>query len=185
MGIRTDLNKVEGERSRLRSKRAYPSVGRLMLVAAPSLGLALALYVGLSHVPAVTHAVTDATAGAVGLILRSLGTGVSVRGSVLDMTSVQFVVAPECTPLAPVMLLAGAMVAFPIHWRAKLFGVLLGALVLNALNLVRIVSLVYVGIYVPQWLEVAHAVVGQGAMILAGVLVFLWWMRGSVREVHE
>ena len=82
------------------------------------------------------------------------------------------------------MLLAGAMLAFPASWQAKLTGIILGALVLSAMNLVRMVSLVYIGLYVPQWLEVAHLLVWQSVMILAGILVWLLWLGRVTRGVR-
>jgi len=148
---------------------------------AASLGLALALYLTLSKLPAFTDAITSSTANATGFLLRLLGADVSVRGSLLDARSFSFIVVPDCTPLAPFMLLAGAMLAFPAPLRDKLIGLLVGAVFLSVLNLLRVMSLVYLGLYAPEWLEAMHLIVWQSAMVLAGILVFLWWMRRSVR----
>ncbi len=157
------------------------SMARVTLMVAASLGLALALYLTLSRLPTFTGAITSSTASATGFLLRLLGADVSVKGSLLNAPSFSFAVVPDCTPLAPFMLLAGAMLAFPAPLRDKLLGLLVSGIFLSVLNLVRVMSLVYVGIYAPQWLEAVHLVVWQSAMVLAGILMFLWWMRRSVR----
>lgn len=157
------------------------SMTRVTVMVAASLGLALALYLTLSKLPAFTDAITSSTANATGFLLRLLGADVSVRGSLLDARSFSFIVVPDCTPLAPFMLLAGAMLAFPAPLRDKLIGLLVGAVFLSVLNLLRVMSLVYLGLYAPEWLEAMHLIVWQSAMVLAGILVFLWWMRRSVR----
>jgi len=59
--------------------------------------------------------------------------------------------------------------------------VALGLLAIGGLNLVRLVSLFYVGTYMPQHLDVAHLVVWQGVMVLSVVVLWLYWVQRSAR----
>ncbi len=159
-------------------------MARMALVVAASLGLTLVFYILLSRIPTLSLAITTATARVTGLALTALGIEVSVQGPLLEAPGFSFEIVPDCTPLAPIMLLAGAILAFPATWRAKLNGIILGALVLGALNLIRTVSLVYIGLHTPQWLEIAHLVVWQSAMIMSGILVWLFWLKSCTRGLH-
>ncbi|MBI2166444.1 MAG: hypothetical protein HYU29_08620 [Chloroflexi bacterium] len=148
----------------------------MVLVAAASLGLFLVLYFLLIRVTAVSEAITSVTARVTGVALAGVGAGVTVKGPVLQMGSLQFVVIPDCTPLGPIMLLTGAILAFPAPVGSKLIGILLGALLLSSLNLLRVINLVYVARLAPQWLDMAHLVIWQSVMILAGIVFWMVWI---------
>lgn len=84
-----------------------------------------------------------------------------------------------CTALIPVLLLSAAMFAWPATWNWRLKGVLLGSLLLIGVNQLRIVSLVWLGVEVPSWFDVAHH--GIWPLLLIGITAAYWygWTRLS------
>jgi len=70
---------------------------------------------------------------------------------------------------------AAAVLAFPAGWRQRLIGFLLGFLGIQVLNLIRVVSLVWIGRHRPALFDSSHTVIWQSAVVLFGVLIFLFW----------
>ncbi|MSQ13004.1 MAG: hypothetical protein EXR47_02455 [Dehalococcoidia bacterium] len=84
--------------------------------------------------------------------------------------------------MPPIALLLGPIIAFPSSPRSKLTGAVLGIISLNVLNLVRVMSLVYIGTHFPDAIDLAHEVIWQAGMILATVVFWLVWLQRSRRE---
>ena len=72
------------------------------------------------------------------------------------------------------LLLAGVF-AFPASWRAKLVGAAAGVTLLMVLNLIRIISLFYIGVYWPKMFETAHIEVWQALFVGLTLLLWLGW----------
>ena len=64
---------------------------------------------------------------------------------------------------------------FPAPWRRRLAGLVAGLLAIQALNLVRVVSLFWIGAHRPALFSASHTVLWQSAVVLASVLLFLFW----------
>ena len=60
--------------------------------------------------------------------------------------------------------------------KAKAFGAALGLVALTLVNLVRIISLFLIGSAYPEYLEVAHLLVWQTAIILFAIVLWLLWV---------
>ena len=80
-----------------------------------------------------------------------------------------------CNGLETIYIFFAGVLAFPAPWGRKLWGLLLGFLAIQLLNVVRIVSLFYIGVYFPEHFEDSHVVVWQAIVILFGVALFLLW----------
>ena len=82
-----------------------------------------------------------------------------------------------CNGVEAVIILFAAIFAFPAPIKHKLIGFLIGFLMIQGLNLVRIVSLFYMG----QWNQVAfewfHLYLWQALIILDALVVWLIWLR--------
>ena len=82
-----------------------------------------------------------------------------------------------CNGVEAVIILFAAIFAFPAPVKHKLIGFLIGFFAIQALNLVRIVSLFYLG----QWNQVAfewfHLYLWQALIILDALVVWLIWLR--------
>ncbi|MDR0248034.1 MAG: exosortase H, partial [Burkholderiales bacterium] len=67
--------------------------------------------------------------------------------------------------------------AFPAPWKHKILGVLSGFVAVQALNVVRVISLFYLGQWNETAFEWAHLYVWQALIMLDVLIVFLIWIR--------
>jgi exosortase H (IPTLxxWG-CTERM-specific) len=108
-------------------------------------------------------------------ILNLFGAGTEAHGSLITGNDFSFRLIPECTSMIFTAMFASAVLAFPSERGAKLTGMVMGAAALFLINLVRIISLFYIGSAFPSFLEVAHLFLWQILMILAALGLWLFW----------
>lgn len=112
-------------------------------------------------------------------IISAFDADVSASGKVIRSTVNGFAVSiePGCNGVEAVIILFAAVFAFPAPFRYKLLGFGVGFLAIQALNLVRIISLFYLG----QWSMTAfkwfHLYLWQALIILDALVVWLVWLR--------
>ena len=82
-----------------------------------------------------------------------------------------------CNGVEAVLILVSAVLAFPAPWRHKLAGIGLGFVAIQALNLVRIVSLYYLQRWNTVWFEWFHLYLWQALIILDALVFWLIWLR--------
>ena len=140
-----------------------------------SLGLALTVYFGFLAGGPIRW-VGEWTASSTSSVLNLLGASTTANGTILSSSGFAANIVVECTAIGPLLLFMGAVLAFPSNLKAKGFGLLLGAVVLTVVNLVRIVSLFWIGESFPQYLDVAHLLVWQTAMIIIAIVLWLGWV---------
>jgi len=116
------------------------------------------------------------TAQLTGSVLRILGTHVEVSGTAVSSADFSMMIVHECTAIVPMVILLCAVLAYPSRIRQKLVCLAIGLPILFLLNLLRTVTLYYVGVQIPDFFETAHYVVWQSAMILAVVTLWLLWV---------
>ena len=87
-----------------------------------------------------------------------------------------------CDALDPSALFLAGVLAFPSALMAKLPGMFFGTLCLMALNLVRIASLYYIGVYIPSWFHIMHVDVWQAAFILIAIVFWVLWALWAIRK---
>ena len=83
---------------------------------------------------------------------------------------------------AALLGLAAGMLAFSAPWRLRLVGLLVGTIAVQGLNLVRVVSLFYLGQWNFQAFEFAHLYLWQALIMLDVLIVWLLWLRWVGRE---
>ena len=90
-----------------------------------------------------------------------------------------FAVAIEagCNGVEATIVLVAALLAFPSPWKHKLLGAAIGFLAIQAMNLLRIVTLFYLGQWSQIAFEWAHLYVWQALIMLDVLVVFLVWLR--------
>jgi exosortase/archaeosortase family protein len=140
-----------------------------------SLVLALAVYFGFIAGGPVQW-IGEWTASSTSSVLNLLGASTTADGTILYSSGFAADIVVECTAVGPLLLFMGAVAAFPSTVKAKGLGLLLGAVTLTAVNLVRIVSLFWIGESYPQYLDVAHLLVWQTAMIVVAIILWLAWV---------
>jgi exosortase/archaeosortase family protein len=80
-----------------------------------------------------------------------------------------------CNGVEAMLILLASIVAFPASMRAHAAGLALGALAVQALNAVRIVTLYLLGAYQPRLFDMFHTAVWQIVIILSAIGFFLLW----------
>ena len=100
-------------------------------------------------------------------------------GKVIQSTANGFAVSIErgCNGMEAVIILFAALFAFPAPLRHKLAGFAVGFVAIQALNLVRIISLFYLGQWSHVWFEWFHLYLWQALIILDALVVWLLWLR--------
>ena len=105
-------------------------------------------------------------------------------GKILKSTSSDFAISIErgCNGVEAIIILVSAMLAFPAPWKHRLIGIGLGFVAIQALNLVRIISLFYLGQWNQVWFEWFHLYLWQALIVLDALVAFLVWLRYLPRE---
>ncbi len=100
-----------------------------------------------------------------GVIIQSLknGFGVSIQ--------------PGCNGVEACIILIAAMLAFPSPWKHKLVGIGLGIVAVQVVNVLRVVSLYYLGQWDMKVFEFAHLYLWQALIMLDVLIVWLVWIR--------
>jgi exosortase H (IPTLxxWG-CTERM-specific) len=85
-------------------------------------------------------------------------------------------VQDTCNASNVTLLLWAAILSFPAPWIQKGKGLLAGTVAIHLLNLVRIISLFYLGQYDQRWFEFAHLYVWESLIMLATLTIFGAWV---------
>ena len=104
---------------------------------------------------------------------------VAAAGRILQSTRNGFAVSIEagCNGVEAALILICAMVAFPAPWKHRLVGIAIGLAAVQALNVVRVVSLFYLGQWNERAFEWAHLYLWQALVMLDVLIVWLIWIR--------
>jgi len=86
-----------------------------------------------------------------------------------------------CNAVNVTILLWSAILAFPAPWRMRMFGLLAGSAILQSLNIVRFVSLYYLGQYSMAWFDFAHGYLWESLLVLDTMVVFWLWVNRVAR----
>lgn len=119
----------------------------------------------VAKISAVVLQAFDSTVQAQGIVLRNIETGAAVS------------IEPGCNGVEAMIVVIAAIAATPASWKQKLIGLGLGFLAIQALNVVRIISLFYLLQWNPVWFEWAHLYLWQALIMLDGLIVYLLWVR--------
>lgn len=110
-------------------------------------------------------------------LLGAIGEKVVTDGTVIRSSLFAVDVKNGCNGIEAALLLLAAMLAFPAPWRARLAGIAAGLAAVQAVNLVRIVSLFWLGAHRRDVFDLFHAAVWQTILILLAVGIFVLWGR--------
>jgi len=109
------------------------------------------------------------------VVLGVLGEDISVRGCELVSPRFAVTIYNGCNGLITSLIFVAGVLAFPARWRARAIGVAVGLVLIQIINLVRIVSLFYIGMFLPHLFNEAHVFVWQSVVILSGVALWIYW----------
>ena len=122
-----------------------------------------------------TAAVADVSV----FVIQSFDDNVVAISNVIRDRTTGFGVRIErgCNGIEAVIILFAAIFAFPAPFKYKLIGFGIGFVAIQALNLVRIISLFYLGQWNYTAFEWFHLYLWQALIILDALVVWLIWLR--------
>jgi exosortase H (IPTLxxWG-CTERM-specific) len=137
-----------------------------------------------------THMVTPFIAGQAwlaGVLINLFGGLAEVSHVIIRHPVNQFAIqiANGCSGIEAAILLAAGVMAFPAGWRERALGWASGTTAIMVLNVVRVISLYYIGQYSSEWFEWAHLYAWDVLIMLDGVVVFFLWIRWLPSDVHH
>ena len=140
------------------------------------------LLYGLIYLPPVREGLiapfTDGLTALSGVLINGLGGQAWVEGNVLSIPGFSVRILDLCNGVEATLLLWAVFLAFPAApWRYRLWGLLIGFLGVQALNLLRIISLTYLGVWKPDWFHWIHWYAWDALILLDVLLLFLLWLR--------
>lgn len=114
-----------------------------------------------------------------GWLMRLFDDDVAVSGKVISSTVEPFGVSiePGCNGVEAMIVLLAAILAVRAPLGYKLGGLAAGVLAIQVLNLARIISLYYLGLWDREVFEWAHLYIWQALIMLDALVVFLVWTR--------
>ena len=83
------------------------------------------------------------------------------------------------------IVLLAAIIAFPAPIIHKIKGLIIGFLAIQGINLIRVISLFYLGQWSQELFDWAHLYIWQALIMLDALLVFLIWIRYMPEEKNK
>ena len=133
---------------------------------------------------AVVHPWTSGLANASAALISLIDSDVISYGRVLQSRSNGFGVSIEsgCNGVEAALILIAGILAFPSTWKLKIAGIGLGILAVQAANLLRVISLFYLGQWNKDVFQFAHLYLWQALIMLDVLVVWLLWIRHVARH---
>lgn len=107
-----------------------------------------------------------------GKLLNLLGQATTSSGANIYSQSFSISISKGCDGIEAMAIFASSLLAFPIALKNKIPGLFLGIFILTLLNLIRIISLYFIGKFFPNSFEMFHAEIWPALFIL--VALSLW-----------
>jgi exosortase family protein XrtM len=105
--------------------------------------------------------------------------GIVARGHSLISRHVHLSVQNGCEGTEAILMLASAILVFPRGWKSKLSGIVVGGLLIYALNQARIVGLYYCLRFDRSLFELLHSYIAPTLVIAMTGLYFIYWVSGA------
>lgn len=118
-------------------------------------------------------------------ILKFFGKGTSHANFSISSPEFSINVGRGCDAVSPTVLLLVAVLLFPVAFRWKWQMLIIGPLILAAINLVRVVTLFLIGIKSKQLFEVFHTEIWQGIFIFLVFLGWAYWVNWATKKQAE
>ena len=127
---------------------------------------------------------TSLLATASAALMTPLDSDVAHHGRILMSKATGFAVSIEagCNGVEAAIILIAGMIAFPSSWKHKLAGIAIGIAAVQVVNLLRIISLYYLGKWNMTVFEFAHLYLWQALIMLDVLVVWMLWIRWIARQ---
>jgi exosortase/archaeosortase family protein len=119
---------------------------------------------------------TSAVAGSTAWLLRVAGEDAIAIGQVVRFNDVAVTIATGCNGAEAFGLYLAAVLALPTGFLRKAAGLGIGLAGILIINQIRVVGLVLVAAFWPDYLFEAHNYVGQTLVIVVGAGLWVFWV---------
>jgi exosortase H (IPTLxxWG-CTERM-specific) len=116
-------------------------------------------------------------ATAAGGVLGVLHEHVIVKGTIIAAACFSVDIKNGCNGLETLLFLVAAVLAFPATWRQRVIAAVIGTILIQAVNLIRVVTLYWIGCHRPQWFASFHLAIWQTIVFATAVIFFAAWSR--------
>lgn len=132
-------------------------------------------YVDREFVSVFVHVIAAISGGLIDLF----GGSAIVTGAVLRSPINNFAVLVDngCSGLEATILVIAATLAFPTSWKFRLIGAAACSLAILGVNLLRVISLFYIGQYSREWFDWAHLYAWDVLIMIDGLIAYALWIR--------
>jgi len=181
--------------SRKKKSNARPSFHALWLAwyenKSPALhfalkfGALLALFYALFNMPffdRLLYVYLKANAALAANVLNALGQQTRLDGVTILSPRFSMAIRRGCDAVEPTWLFCAAILSFHAGAKTKWAGILTGIIILQTLNILRIISLYWIGIHRPDWFHMAHLELWPAAFILAAISLFIGWIEWTANQ---
>jgi archaeosortase B (VPXXXP-CTERM-specific) len=137
---------------------------------------AASLAFSMGQVHLYLEPVQEAIASSAALGARMLGDDALAQGSYIAVAGhPALFINHECTGVFVLVIYAAFLLAYPASWLQRLVGIAGGVLVLEVVNVVRLVLLTMIASSWPQLFDYFHEYIWQGVFVaLLALLVAIW-----------
>jgi exosortase H (IPTLxxWG-CTERM-specific) len=113
------------------------------------------------------------------VLILPFDSSVVAYGKILQFNDSGFAVSIEagCNGVEATIVLIAAICAFPASWRTRAIAVALGFLAIQVLNIVRIISLFYLGDWNIEYFSWIHLYLWPALIMLDVLVVFIVYLR--------
>jgi len=123
-----------------------------------------------------THGIAVASA----FLLNIIGQNVEVVGTAIRNSAFAVQIQNGCNGLEAVVFLCAAILSFPASWKQRGLGILATVVGIEAVNLIRVVSLFLLGRYHPDVFQLFHLAIWQAIILgIAAVMFYSWTTRAT------
>jgi len=141
-------------------------------------------------VPVQEHVIVPFTAFLARLsaaIIMPFDASAIAYGKILQFRDTGFAVSIEagCNGVEATIVLIAVILAYPAAWRARLGAIVLGFLAIQVLNLVRIISLFYLGNWNKEVFTWIHLYLWPALIMLDVLIVFMVYLRYLSRRAPQ
>ena len=191
MAERTGLQRLKGvvvRRDRRQHKRHFPISARGVRAIVVFVVL-MGLFYGFVHTPAnettAFRPYLALLARVVGGILGLFGYDISVAETTVHSPQFSLEIVRGCDAIEPAATYIAAVLASPVGVWPKIPGILIGTAAIMLINLVRIVSLFFVGVYYRSAFNMMHEGVWQAAFVVLAIVFWAVWVQWATRGKRE
>ena len=118
-------------------------------------------------------------------ILNLLGQKTSSSGETIYSGSFSIQIKKGCDAIAPMILYTLAILFFPVPFKYKPKGLLIGIVLIFVLNIIRIVTLFLTGKYVRSLFDIMHTDVWQIIFIIFTLYIWLVWLKHVTAKSNQ